>query len=136
MPRQLRQKRLNPTLLRLLLNLDLQILHQPTPNIINHAMNLQPTLMNPLNHIRILPQRLHPLPHIRLHQLRRLRLIVQPLPCLCILRPDFSEGHQPSIDGAEFRIPDRGGASAAGGVAAQHDVFYAEVLDGVLDHGE
>ena len=136
MRHQFGQKSLHRIPLHPLILGNLQIPNHPGPNIINHTMNLQPTLMHPLNNIGILLQRLHPLPNIRLHQLPHLSLIIQPVPRPRILQSQFPQRHQPRIYDAEFRIIHGCRAPAAGGVAAEHDVFDVEVFDGVLDYGE
>ena len=116
----------------------IQLPDNPITHIKHHPMNLDSPLLNPLNNIRILPQRLHPLLDIRLHQRQLLRLRTQPLriPLLPTIRPQLPQRHQPRIQKSQLLIPHRRRAPTAGSMAANDHMGDFEVGDGIFDHGE
>lgn len=113
----------------------IQLPQLPTRNIIHQPMQLQPSLPHPINHRPILPQRLDPPQHVQLHHLParlRLRHALQRAQMLPAQRP---QRHEPRVQQAQFRVPERGIHAPAARVPADDNVFDLQVRDGVFDHG-
>jgi hypothetical protein len=115
-------------------NIDLPQLS--TTHVINQSMNLQIPLRNRINHSRILKQHLDSAPHIQLHHLQPLLLVIQTLQQRQILPPQRPQRHQPRVNQAQLLIIQRRRDTAAAGVAADDNVLDFQVLHGVLDDGQ
>lgn len=100
-------------------------------------MHSQPPLLPRLNDLRILPQSLHAISHIRLHQPQRPLFGIQLVPPMRArqLHSQFPDRSQPGINDAQFRITQGGSDAAAAGVAAHDDVLHFQVQDRIHDDG-
>lgn len=98
-------------------------------------MHLEPALLHGVNHLGILLDGLHPLPHIRLDQPAGLVRVAEPLlvPPRLVRLPELPDGRQPGVDDAEAGVAQRGRHAPAARVPAHDHVLHLEVPHPVHD---
>jgi hypothetical protein len=128
-----RLERRSPAIDLLLRLIDVQLIQLTRAHVINQAMDLQPPLSDCIQHHRIVHQCINPTPHIQLHELQSLRLLIHTLEQLQILPPQLPQRHQPHVNQPQLLVIQRRRNPTTGGVSAHDDVLDFQVLHGILD---
>ena len=129
---QLSLERDDAALNYVLIFLNIQLPQFSSAHIIDQSVNLQSALMHGVNDDRIGQKHLDAASHIEFDHLEPAVCLIQAVQEGEVVLAQGPQRHQPGVDEAELFVAQGRGDAAAGGMSADYDVFYLQVLNGVL----